>query len=295
MESKREEDGCTESLISHDDDSFLDQVSKRDSKRRWRLLQGACVVLALSNIALVSMLFLQSRRTASKAAAGSLTDFYFGTSKCWDVKKNGLHCSDTHTSSQQGYPLGGAASVRRYSAQGLLQRKGSRRNLCLGIHISQFVQWPPHINKHTDTLTGGWVEIEPTPDHSLSGGAPLSHWGDPAEEWQEGSQVWATTLMHQIHCLGMMKSTWTKMANGESINNRRHDHFPHCIEYLRQAVMCQADLTLEPAIDPMQWPIGTSGWGVVHECKDWDAVLNAVKQRAVLRGNMTWSRLIPRE
>ncbi|EME44319.1 hypothetical protein DOTSEDRAFT_71978 [Dothistroma septosporum NZE10] len=148
----------------------------------------------------------------------------------------------------------------------------------------------------SEIYPSGWVEVQGTSARKLVGGAPLEYWGSELEEWEAGSQAWATTLMHQIHCLGMMKSSWHKIESGEPINNRRHGHFPHCIEYLRQAVMCQADLTLEPAMDPMHWPIGTSGWDVTHRCKDWDAVLDAVKQRAVLRDNenQRWYRMTPR-
>lgn len=88
------------------------------------------------------------------------------------------------------------------------------------------------------------MEVQSTPDRKLVGGAPLDYWGSAQEEWEEGSQAWAPTLMHQIHCLGMMKSSWQKIEEGEFLNVRRQGHFPHCIEYLRQAVMCQADLTL---------------------------------------------------
>lgn len=48
------------------------------------------------------------------------------------------------------------------------------------------------------------------------------------------------------------------------------EHLNHCWDYLRQTIMCNADVTLE-------WrkygePVGT-GWGYQHQCKDWDAII----------------------
>lgn len=48
------------------------------------------------------------------------------------------------------------------------------------------------------------------------------------------------------------------------------EHLNHCWEYLRQGLMCNADVTLE-------WHkygehAGT-GWGYQHQCKDWDAIV----------------------
>ncbi|KAK7719078.1 hypothetical protein SLS63_010228 [Diaporthe eres] len=48
------------------------------------------------------------------------------------------------------------------------------------------------------------------------------------------------------------------------------EHLNHCWEYLRQGLMCNADVTLE-------WhkygeEAGT-GWGYQHQCKDWAAIM----------------------
>jgi hypothetical protein len=66
-----------------------------------------------------------------------------------------------------------------------------------------------------------------------------------------------------------------------------NEHLNHCWDYLRQNIMCSADVTLE-------WykynePVGT-GWGYQHQCKDWDALVAwSVKNRdsndwGILRG-----------
>lgn len=55
-------------------------------------------------------------------------------------------------------------------------------------------------------------------------------------------------------------------------NDPPFDHLDHCINNVRQALMCNADLT--PVV--VQWDAETRrNWArldVVHTCKDWDAV-----------------------
>ncbi|KXH44577.1 hypothetical protein CNYM01_09538 [Colletotrichum nymphaeae SA-01] len=48
------------------------------------------------------------------------------------------------------------------------------------------------------------------------------------------------------------------------------EHLNHCWDYLRQTIMCNADVTLEWRKYNEQ--VGT-GWGYQHQCKDWDAII----------------------
>jgi hypothetical protein len=54
-------------------------------------------------------------------------------------------------------------------------------------------------------------------------------------------------------------------------------HVDHCLIYLRQMVLCNVDVTLEPANHKQQTADGkvmnvVTGIDVVHECKDWEQV-----------------------
>lgn len=49
------------------------------------------------------------------------------------------------------------------------------------------------------------------------------------------------------------------------------EHVSHCIDYIRQGIMCSGDMAME-------WPrteadgvtrVAVDGWGVPHECKSW--------------------------
>ena len=63
------------------------------------------------------------------------------------------------------------------------------------------------------------------------------------------------------------------------VGNRRPEaqfHFTHCLQYIRQFVLCEPDLTLEPP-DVLEWDF-ESGIKIpesVHVCKDWKQVYDA--------------------
>lgn len=59
-------------------------------------------------------------------------------------------------------------------------------------------------------------------------------------------------------------------AHQKEISHR--EHMGHCFDYLRQAIMCAGDTTLESA---MELPNGelfpmVDGWGITHQCRSWD-------------------------
>jgi len=53
----------------------------------------------------------------------------------------------------------------------------------------------------------------------------------------------------------------------------RDDHVYHCFDYIRQALMCSGDTTLEKArtVDG-KVARGVDGWDVEHQCRDYDAI-----------------------
>jgi hypothetical protein len=47
-------------------------------------------------------------------------------------------------------------------------------------------------------------------------------------------------------------------------------HVYHCFDYIRQALMCAGDLTLEwPRTEKNGQRFAVDGWGVSHQCKSW--------------------------
>jgi hypothetical protein len=47
-------------------------------------------------------------------------------------------------------------------------------------------------------------------------------------------------------------------------------HIRHCMDYLRQSLMCAADSTLEPVNFALG---GVTGWGFKRQCRDYSALV----------------------
>ncbi|KAG0700226.1 hypothetical protein DFH29DRAFT_807883 [Suillus ampliporus] len=81
-------------------------------------------------------------------------------------------------------------------------------------------------------------------------------------------RVFGISMFHQIHCLQMIRSALINGPNG---------HSGHCLNFLRQAILCNADITLDPLLDdPERMMAGTDGLGVTHFCRDWSQVYDYV-------------------
>jgi hypothetical protein len=51
------------------------------------------------------------------------------------------------------------------------------------------------------------------------------------------------------------------------------DHLAHCFDYLRQGLMCNADMTVEwPRTETDGRRVAVDGWNIPHECRNWSEV-----------------------
>jgi len=112
----------------------------------------------------------------------------------------------------------------------------------------------------------------------LSGGFPLD------SEFGSGAEEYTVSVFHQLHCLAALKSAFEafyRQSNADSsvftghIHGKRKpfDHTYHCFDYLRQAIMCSGDTTLEKAIvEDGKVIADVDGWGVQHECRNYDYI-----------------------
>jgi hypothetical protein len=99
---------------------------------------------------------------------------------------------------------------------------------------------------------------------------------------------------HQLHCLRELHVSFVALASAKSngtVNEVLLSHAEHCFDYLRQAIMCVGDMTLEPP-DKVPEP-GMSrlkGYDVAHVCTKWEDVRgwvakNDAKKLSSLDGN----------
>ncbi|KAI8626641.1 tat pathway signal sequence [Xylariaceae sp. FL1651] len=86
-------------------------------------------------------------------------------------------------------------------------------------------------------------------------------------------------VFHQIHCLNMIRmqlypgryNVSLRNANG-TINYIQWLHIDHCVEALRQVLVCQADTTAVPFVWSDASKLMAAGMGTTHMCRDFEKV-----------------------
>ncbi|KLO18219.1 hypothetical protein SCHPADRAFT_125502 [Schizopora paradoxa] len=78
---------------------------------------------------------------------------------------------------------------------------------------------------------------------------------------------------HELHCLYRMISA----MNYPDIPASAPEHSLHCLDYLRQSILCNADLTLE-RFDPLERVISQPKLGTVHVCRDWTVLFKSLEE-----------------
>ena len=106
---------------------------------------------------------------------------------------------------------------------------------------------------------------------------------DSAEQWTplfpEGGIIhlgepripYTVSMMHQLRCLDVVRDQLTRRKGERDIEPTRH-----CLNYLRQMVLCRGDLQF----DPIQYPhqVNALHPHAIRRCKDWGAVYDAVRK-----------------
>ncbi|KAI8962777.1 hypothetical protein F5Y11DRAFT_321522 [Daldinia sp. FL1419] len=73
-------------------------------------------------------------------------------------------------------------------------------------------------------------------------------------------------VFHQLHCLDALRhGYWAAIDRIEPDHLAKPGHIRHCIDYLRQSIMCHADTNLEPISPELG---GVTGYGFVRKCRD---------------------------
>lgn len=90
----------------------------------------------------------------------------------------------------------------------------------------------------------------------------------------EYKQPYMTSVMHQLRCLDILREELVR----ERINESDEPSYlsRHCLNYIKQMILCRGDTNLEPFQYPNQNdPIDMEG---IYECRDWGAVYREVER-----------------
>jgi hypothetical protein len=125
-------------------------------------------------------------------------------------------------------------------------------------------------------------------------------------------ELFVVSMYHQLHCLDSLRygyasakaGTLSFPGNGTGVEH----HVNHCLTFLKETILCNADLTLEVAdayrpVSPgsTKKQHGVSGMGMVHRCHDWTKVRDWLEvnfDKRLAKGTVdetTTAELIPDE
>ncbi|GIZ49803.1 hypothetical protein CKM354_001282800 [Cercospora kikuchii] len=146
-------------------------------------------------------------------------------------------------------------------------------------HPSIDAAWHDLMNFNLTYITGD--ELAQIPGH-------LDSIRMPPEAGISDSYVGSLEVFHQLHCVNMLRKT--NIWNYEYYNSTGHfpdpldlqkEHFGHCIDMLRQVLMCNADVgivTFRYVEDnPRPYP-NFNNW---HSCRNWDSIMEFADSRRV--------------
>ncbi|MCJ1329549.1 hypothetical protein MMC10_006229 [Thelotrema lepadinum] len=98
------------------------------------------------------------------------------------------------------------------------------------------------------------------------------------------SRVYGITVTHEYHCLQLIHKSLIGIATRNAtymeeihatntsveLPNGKLNHLFHCVDYLRQNIMCKADTTLE--WNTVADSEHIDGYGIPHQCRNWQEV-----------------------
>ena len=103
-----------------------------------------------------------------------------------------------------------------------------------------------------------------------------------------GQKAGSLEVFHQLHCLNFLRqSTYiehykTRVVSFQDDSNVVRTHIDHCIEMLRQSIMCQSDLGVLTynwvEVQDFPWP----NFNTQHQCRDFEKVLKWGKEQEVM-------------
>ncbi|KAH7412345.1 hypothetical protein DE146DRAFT_642852 [Phaeosphaeria sp. MPI-PUGE-AT-0046c] len=145
-------------------------------------------------------------------------------------------------------------------------------NLIQVSHLSKTLQYNRTFTNPPDNQTNAaWHELYPRR------GTFFTH----APEAPQRSTL---SVFHQIHCLDGIRHAYWQSMNAALEGKRLHEkdipmmsspsHMRHCIDLLRQSLMCNADRTIEVKDDKGD----VLGFGTTHKCVDWSKMIRKIEE-----------------
>lgn len=122
------------------------------------------------------------------------------------------------------------------------------------------------------------MEVEESVHYSLNAPEALDEWsrGTPygGGTYRIGplNRTAVCSLFHQLHCIRTLHTLLAKGSHGDA----SHHHAQHCLRYLREEILCDANTSLEPG-DFTLSNFSEKRVEATYMCRDWNQVYNEVE------------------
>lgn len=135
-----------------------------------------------------------------------------------------------------------------------------------------------------------FMHVEQSVRYPLNGSEGDSQWsalvpGDGIVHVGPDRTPFMPSLFHQLRCLDIIRRAYIGSGEEDLTAVSRH-----CLNYLRQMVLCRGDLRLEPVVDPFS-KHAVQPWGK-HTCDDWTAVYSAYEKNEEEYSRWQLTRLV---
>lgn len=142
------------------------------------------------------------------------------------------------------------------------------------------------------TLHPAALKVEATENYHILNDAQWSTTFTSSEYTKLGSDLkpYKPATYHQMRCLDLLRRAvvhynWLDT----SLEKRRLWHVNHCLNMMRQAILCNGDITLEPSyvlnVFNGRNQSAASGLDVMHVCRDWTQVIGFAKASYIKTGS----------
>ncbi|KAF9466022.1 hypothetical protein BDZ94DRAFT_1136040, partial [Collybia nuda] len=134
--------------------------------------------------------------------------------------------------------------------------------------------YPAFLPVHTKPVK---VLIEESVHYSLTDLEAYDEWlwtapvGDNHVRLGSQYRMFAVAYFHQQHCIRLIRAALVEPFNSSTVG-----HHHHCFNYIRQWILCSADITLERGDFSLR-NFTQDRIGSTHTCQDWEPVYNMLE------------------
>ncbi|KAH7390059.1 hypothetical protein BKA64DRAFT_757038 [Cadophora sp. MPI-SDFR-AT-0126] len=187
--------------------------------------------------------------------------------------------------------------ILTYTAIYILSFQRNTNNDSLGIpYVQKVFEVNPHLNKSTariytgapsDELEAAWHKLMRyanirVPESEIRRLDRMEN----SVRFTDGSGYFGQmTVFHHLHCIKRIhkflnvEHYWPNATAEELFLLRAHNF--HCLDTLRQAIMCHGDTSLITFKWGTKQPVPSANWSTPHTCRSWEALEEWNKERFV--------------